>query len=529
MRMFLKLSMTLMMFICCLINSSLYAQKPDDLQSAKSSPLMKNAVQDEFQFNGYTNYWHDSYDKWIRYGNLFKMTVPNVEANIAQSKVDIAEDMGVPGLSMQEGFMNGLINESFTLLDQPSVTQIEQSIQKGNLLILLDRDSEAGKKVSGKYSGSGINKDSHQLGAKDLVKVNAFVLQKDNRKIFVVSSKNGAYRDKIKTLIDNALQVVKDYDLHRGWFGAALSRADTTSSAHRLDLIGKGMNEGNDWFVFNGSREVHAKKELADWMSKINLPVVTEVGYSPVYGCKNYDSLQTSRGDEAWIKYAHEHGGYVFHQVADTSGLHYDGFMSGEGNKKQIDGEDVPFIPATSGQGAGRRAEFNPENESVPSMILFVKKGEKFTREALWQSILSRKEVAVLRQGKLMGPALYRNTLNVLALDREFLEEYFGDRIIIDAVMDGNQLKVKLTNTYPHPVSGSLSINLPAELKIDGSQSSKVDLLANSTKTITYQVQPLADAMSKANPIAVHYNWGSSKKSTIATLDLSPVKLTSSL
>jgi hypothetical protein len=256
-------------------------------------------------------------------------------------------------------------------------------------------------------------------------------------------------------------------------------------------------------------------------MSKINLPIVTDVGNSPVYGCKNYDGLQSTSGDEAWIKFAREHGGYVFHQVADTSTWHYDGFMGGEGNKKQIDNEDVPFIASTGGQGTGRQAFNNPENESVPSMILFVKKGEKFTREALWQSILSRKEVAVLRQGKMMGPSLYRNALNMLALDREFLEEYYGDRINMDAIMDGNQLKVNFTNTYSHPVSGSLSINLPAELKISGSVTSKIDLMANSTKTVTYQVQPLADAKSKANPIAIHYNWGNSKKGTLATLDLS--------
>ena len=524
----MKLLTTLLVLMCCLTNSSSFAQKLDKLQSGKSSPLMQNAVQDEFQFNGYTSYWHDQYDKWIRYGNLFKMTVPDIESNIAQSKVDIAEDMGVPGLSMQEGFMNGLIAESFTSLDQPSVQQIEQSIQKGNLLILLDPNSEAGKKLAGKYSGSKVIKKSHQLGAKDLIKVDAFVLQKDKRKIFVISSKNSDHRNNVKKLIDNALQVVKDYDLHRGWFGAALSRGDSCS-AHRLDLIGKGMDEGNDWFVFSGSKEYLAKKNLENWMSKVNLPVVTDVGYSPVYGCKNYDSIQNSRGDEAWIKYAHEHGGYVFHQVADTSTWHFDGFMGGEGNKKQIDAEDVPFIAYTGGQGTGRRAEFNPENDYVPSMILFVKKGEKFTREVMWQSIMSRKEVAVLKQGKLMGPALYRNTLNMLALDREFLEEYYGDRVNIDAVMDGNQLIVKFTNSYSHPVSGSLSISLPVELKIKGDLSSKVELPANGTKTVTFQVEPLTDAKLKANPIAIHYNWGNSKKSTIATLDLSPVKVTSSL
>jgi hypothetical protein len=458
-RTLVRLNLMFVLF-CCLISSNLMAQKLDDSQSVKTD-LNQSMVNDDFQFNGYTNYWHDSYDKWIRYGNLFKMTVPNVKAAIAQSKVDIAEDMGIPGLSLQEGFINGLLNESFSVLDQPNVKQIEQSLQKGNVLVLVDPNSEAGKKLNGKFTETGISEDAHQLSAKNLVKVEAFYLQKDKRKLFVISSVNGDYRQKVKTLVDNSLNVIKDYDLHRGWFGAAtLFKAVTCSPGHPLDVISRGMNEGNDWFVFSGYMEFLAKQELEDWMKKANLPVVTDVGYSPIYGCKNYDSLQVQStwGDEAWIKFAKEHEGYIFHQVADTSNLHYNGFMAGEGNKKQIDNEEVPFITTTGGL----------ENGAVPAMILFTKKGEKFTRESMWQSILSRKEVAVLGQGKMMGPALYRNALNMLALDREYLEEYYGDRVNIDAVVHGYQLKVTFTNTYNHPVSGKLNINPPAEIKIKG-------------------------------------------------------------
>jgi hypothetical protein len=501
----------LIMVICCLINSPLFAQKLDDFQPAKSSSLMQNTIQDELQAKSDSN--GHRFNKWIHYGNLFKMNVPDISASIAHSKADIAEDMGVPGLSMQEGFMNGLITGSFTSLDQPSLNEIEQSLPQGNLLILLDPDSDAGKKLNQTIKGS------HLSGSKDFVKVNAFVLQKDKSKIFVISSKNSDYRNRVKTLIDNAIQVVKDYDLHRGWFGAAtLFKAVTCTPGHPLDVIGKGMNEGNDWFVFSGYMEFLAKKELEDWMTRANLPIVTDVGYSPIYGCQNYDSLQVQStwGDEAWIKFAHEHGGYVFRQGSRSSGGNsvgnYDGNSGGERNKKQIDKEDKPFITTTG----------DLESGCVPSMILFAKKGKKFTREVMWQSILSRKEVGVLRQGKMMGPALYRNALNMLSLDREFLEEYYGDRVNIDAVTDGYQLKATFTNTYNHPVSGKLNIGLPAEIKIKGEASSKLDIPANSSKTVTFHLQPLAEAMAKANPIAVLYNWGSSKKSTIAMLDLPP-------
>ncbi len=75
---------------------------------------LNNAVRNEFQFNGFTNYWHDTYTHWYSYGNLFKMAIPDVEKNILQSKVDIAEDMGIPGLLMQEGFFTNLMSGSYT-------------------------------------------------------------------------------------------------------------------------------------------------------------------------------------------------------------------------------------------------------------------------------------------------------------------------------------------------------------------------------------------------------------------------------
>ncbi|MBW1903021.1 MAG: hypothetical protein JRJ20_15545, partial [Deltaproteobacteria bacterium] len=93
---------------------------------------MNNVVRNESQFNGFTNYWHDTYTHWYSYGNLFKMAIPDVEKNILQSKVDIAEDLGMPGLLMQEGFITNLVSSSYTVLEQPDKTTLEQSLRSGN-------------------------------------------------------------------------------------------------------------------------------------------------------------------------------------------------------------------------------------------------------------------------------------------------------------------------------------------------------------------------------------------------------------
>ena len=63
----------------------LKAQELDEFKfhGVDFTPL-NNVVRNEFQFNGFTNYWHDTYTHWYGYGNLFKMAIPDVEKNILQ-------------------------------------------------------------------------------------------------------------------------------------------------------------------------------------------------------------------------------------------------------------------------------------------------------------------------------------------------------------------------------------------------------------------------------------------------------------
>ena len=77
-----------------------------------------NYIKSDFQFNGYTNHWHNIYRDEIRYGNLFKQSIPDVQLTIAQSKLDIADDMQIPGLNIQEGFIYNLLLEDYIILDQ---------------------------------------------------------------------------------------------------------------------------------------------------------------------------------------------------------------------------------------------------------------------------------------------------------------------------------------------------------------------------------------------------------------------------
>jgi hypothetical protein len=530
MNIFNKTSQVIPILAFALISIAVNSQNLDGFRYNSSSDPEENVVSNSFQFNGYTNYWHDIRNNWITYGNLFKIALPDVEYAIAQGKVDIADDMNIPGLSVQEGFIYELLKEEYVVLDQPSSQKLADAAAGSNVLVLVSPDTELGKILTGKLPKADPQKaqlKSHQFNAKDFTEVNAFDLERGTKKIFVIASKSAELRNTVSDLIDKTKNILIRYDLQRGWFGAeTLLKSVTCTSGHPLEVIGKGMNEGNSWFTFSGYMDFLARKELTDWLARVNLPVVTDVGtnidYTPshyrqaIFGCDNYDGLQVQNmyTIESCLRFAHDRNGYVFRSVYDPEAdmYHYDGYIASEGNKEQIDNENVPFVTTTG----------TLDSDAVPCMVLFTPKGEQITKQGIWESIMQRREVAILKNGKMMGPALYRNILELLLLDRVYLEEYFGNRISIESTTKNYELNVDITNTYGHSVSGRLEIVLPAELKMEGSLITEVKLPAGGSQTLKFALQPTISAMAKTNPIAVHFSWETGKKSTLTMIELPP-------
>jgi hypothetical protein len=511
-------------FILLLItlqNSSVLAQNIDNYSYKNASNVLENTVENQNNFNGYTNYWHDTYNNLYRYGNLFKMAVPDIEKTILQSKVDIAEDFGIPGLVMQEGFINALLSDNYTVLEEPSLTELEEALEdKGNIIAYIDPNSEVGKKTTSKLKTENSWTDelqSHQFNAKDLVRINAFYLENGESKLFIVSSNDQSVRNQFKDQIDNTISIIEKYDFHKGWFGAfTLLNSVTITKGHPIEVIGTGMNEGSSWFVFDGYMDFLSKDQIDEWVKKVDLPIITDVGASNVFGARDYDGFQIQQmyDAESWVKFAKEKEGYVFRQVWDTLAdpYEYDGYFATEGNKEQIDNENVPFVLKTGPL----------DKNALSSMVLFIEKGEKLNKKSMWEAILDRREVGVLEQGKMMGPAEYRNALQMLVLDRVFLEDYFGDHINLEAEVNGYNLEVTITNTTKVPKSGMLELALPQGLKIKGRSSMTIDLGARSSKTQHFILQPESAATNNANPIGIHFNYNGKKKSTLTLLDLPP-------
>ena len=117
-------------------------------------------------------------------------------------------------------------------------------------------------------------------------------------------------------------------------------------------------------------------KQLPEWLAKVGLDIAVDVGTGKAthslgtvaYGLKSYDGLkiQDMPTEEEWIRFVKDRGGYLFRPVfaPDCDKYKYDGQIAIDGNKKQIDAEDVAVHPADrphQGRAAGRHGPVRRE------------------------------------------------------------------------------------------------------------------------------------------------------------------------
>lgn len=477
-------------------------------------------IKNNINFNGYTNYWHNSYTQWSRYANLFKMATPEIQSTVLQSKVDVAEDMGLAGLLLQEGFVSYLYSDSYSIIENPTLSELENTLQKGNTLVIIDPSTELGRQLEEKANPAfewTENIQSYQHNAVDLEIIKAFYFVHNSTYLFVLLSSSQEQINKLLSLIDGTRDILEKYRLHKGLFGvSSLLKSVTIEPGHPLEIMGIGMNEGNTWFVFDGYMDFLAKKEIEEWVNEVNLPIVAEVGFAPIYGCSDYDGLQIQDMEtkQAWIDYARKKGGYVFRPVysPESDEYKYDGYFVNKGNKEQIDNENVPFISTTG----------HLSRNLTTSMILFIEKEKPLSSETMWEAIMSRKEVAILDQAQLMGPATFRHAIALLYLDKFFLDDYFYDQLDLKAEVEGYNLIVTAKNYTAKTITGDLEANTSSAIKVT-ELPTQITLKSNEEKRFTIPLQPNKNAMGKTNPIAINFFSGEKEKKTLTMLDLPPV------
>jgi hypothetical protein len=497
---------------------------PGAAVDAASTPVVTQG-----RFSGYTNYWQSIAWSWHQHGNLFLIGQPDVAAAVAQNKADIAEELGLPGLVLDEGFLSAWLEIHPTQLWDPDEEALRKALESGDVLVWDKPSSPLGAQLLAKapgLAGARAAAGSYQAGAAGYHELIAFSLGDGRRRLFVILTEDTiGDRDRFRDLLYGLNYVVDRYDLRRGWFGTGtLLHSVTCHPGHPLEVIGQGLGQGNDWFTFSGYMDFTMREQLSAWLDKVGLrDVAVDVGTGKAthslgtvaYGLRSYDGLkiQDMPTEEEWIRFVKDRGGYIFRPVyaPDCDKFAYDGQIAIEGNKKQIDEENVPFILPTG----------LVKEEPPAAMVLFTESGSRWGRSEMWKAILERRAVGILPMGKMMGPAPLRQALQMLLLDRVYLEEYFSDRIRLEASIAGYELDVRMAHFGDSGLAATLEVRPAPELGIDG-RAREISLPAGSEKAVSFRLRPSAAAMGQANPILVELRWKGGRKRTLAVLDLPP-------
>jgi hypothetical protein len=122
----------------------------------------------------------------------------------------------------------------------------------------------------------------------------------------------------------------------------------------------------------------------------------------------------------------------------------------------------------------------------------------------------------------MIGPASFRNPLQMLCLDRVFLESYFGDRMDLKAEVTGNLLQIRVTNFTDESLYGDVEVTLPDQVGSDDPLVVPLDIPLNSTRMVNVRLQPGSEAMGRANPLGVAFKTKDHTKRSLAVLDLPP-------
>lgn len=491
--------------------------------SGCSSKQQSTLPADSISWSGYTNWWNSDYKQMHRLGNLSKIAVPDAEKVLQQRRFDLAVELGLPFLQMQEGFLDGLLGEQYEILDNPTGKEMNDALRKAKaVLVFSDKDSDLGTRLARKAPDFTCDIPAYQLhgGVKDPLQ--AFVLTKGGRHIYAVVGKPGD-SSILKELLELTQDLVDKYDMKRGWFGVHTDiRTVTCSAMTPIESMAAGMNEGNSWFVFSGEYERLVKPELERWISESGSGVEAAVGTHSLFDCRDWEGFQEQLLKDNQYEYAAERdarGGYLFRPIQDwgdyagTGTEIYDGYYASAGNKEIVDTCSMPFVILNG----------NVINGASNPMVLFTPKGEPFSREAMWAAIMDRREVAIesaVEEFDVMGSDEFRRPVELMMIERTFIENYFGDQVGIKGIVEGTTLKVALTNFGSKAVSGDFTVQLPATVALKGSAGQRLRIPAGGVKSLSFELDPSPEAMGRRSAITICYDWGKSSKKVLAEMDM---------
>jgi hypothetical protein len=121
----------------------------------------------------------------------------------------------------------------------------------------------------------------------------------------------------------------------------------------------------------------------------------------------------------------------------------------------------------------------------------------------------------------MLGPARFRNALQMFLLDRVFLERLFGEDVQVEVEARGPSLSVRVKNRTAKPLSGTVTVAAGPGLTIAG-PSSTLDIPARQSRGTFVRMSPSLAATGRFNPILVRFDGDGFTKKALAVMDFPP-------
>ncbi|MCA9432905.1 MAG: hypothetical protein KC940_20480, partial [Candidatus Omnitrophica bacterium] len=326
--------------------------------------------------------------------------------------------------------------------------------------------------------------------------------------------------DRLKQHIHEAVEIVKNYDLHRGIPGIQTNFLHITPGKRHnpFELIDTALGIGCDWLMVRGFNDWMIPGPVNEALGEMKFPFTFVSGQyvtgGVLYGMEQYPDIQDNKVEEC-LDWAEANGGYYFGSLSSAGeevAKRFDGYiLGGPSDWDRVAELDAPFITQAG----------DIDSSVPPTMVAFLEKGEPLDQDSLMEAILSKRAVAVFDKGTLAGPPNLRDGLRILLLEGVCLEEALGNTVSIASELNGSSLEVTLRNRTGRDVEGALRIEAGPGVESDSIKAPlNVPLMAYESRTLQVPLRFTPEASGRDNPIGMLFSGYGFEERALAHVDL---------
>ena len=516
-----KRNMIFLLFFLLIFNN-LFSQEIDEFyRKLKFSHSIEESSKEpvnRYLFDGYSNKWEKFGKVWHRHNNLFGISVHDISEQIKIAENECRISLGFPHLYIQEGFIHNLIQNSYTTLKFPDISEIKTAIENDNLLLLIQDEGEIYNNLSFLLPADLSNNNPK-----------AVILNYENRKVFLICSINREQGNSFIDIMDKTVKLCRDYDFYKGWAGVNTNyRTISTWVENPFDLIEKALQERCSWVLLSGYNDYLVDDIVNHEFNYADFDFLVDAGqqwYGGVmYGMDRYPNIQFSPMDTC-VQWTRENNGLIFRNPflqpnsdyikegynENPDEYQFDGYVIQSGQDEFLLNIDKPFI---TNAGALR-------NNYPPSMLIFLKKGEILNKENLFRAVLDKREVGIFPGFKISGYKEFTGPLRLLFLEKLYLIEKFSEKFSISSEIRFERLYITVSNNYEIPKKAVINFFPSSGINLDKKWTS-VEIPANSVVNVDvpFSINPVN--VDKENVIISELTIDDKKISSLSHIYIPP-------